>query len=837
MPLSAHSLRTAPHPVTADTVESKLYFELSQTHSGDDAVEHQRLIELEGPCITSFGTLAPTAVERDRVWHAIAGRATRRRGWLKLGRVDDGLRLKEVEKVLRKWVAEGRVDDAAVARWRDGARQCLTGTAEKNLPQDWKCKVWTRDADDHDTMLAKVRSECGERRSETAEPLEVKDHRPRASIVQRRLTTELAPELGIDSQEDIVRAWCESNLAEVSWHACIHRVSDGHDVWRDTAFIVYAQFAIEPELDDRGRPTGWWMFERAGTFPPLAPIIQVLWGKGPDGGAGTGALIGRWRTNLVELQNEGLKDAGFNRQYGIHAHRHGDSARWAAVRSTDAEGWSSMQALGEVPKVEPWLERWWDALTDEPAGQRVGRIAASIVEEWSEDETRRRACDARPSVRALCAHARRWRSETEKWRETIKRTCDTWPCDPKAMAEVERLVEELDDHAMTLQAVATVEQRSSLGRAMDCGRVVKQAKDAEVEIRSTLTVEENRAVVKKWTDSHAARLKECVACGQGWEALKEAALKRNQEIRRVESRESSSGGKGTELGRRTRARTLVRDALSRSGGAYDDVEVYVRVTRLRNSGEYVWGEDGMLDAVVHAWADRIRKRVQALWDAGRRIGVTEEEQEARCRQAAGLDPTVAARWVGADLGVAKHVIPSLWKAVQEPLRSFVVVAKRRVDKVVARAGPGEKDRAIATAFSPEELAVLASIAREPRARDTSANERTSAVLIAREVEQTVLEAKRRAEAQDRKLVDTLRDAESRVRGTRDPRKRSVLQTKLVKTLAKEQAHTVLSRVEWMQIAGAGGAGAMEIGDGIRIEAEAASAHSFLSRLGSNSPAK
>ena len=837
MPLSAHSLRTAPHPVTADTVESKLYFELSQTHSGDDAVEHQRLIELEGPCITSFGTLAPTAVERDRVWHAIAGRATRRRGWLKLGRVDDGLRLKEVEKVLRKWVAEGRVDDAAVARWRDGARQRLKGTAEKNLPQDWKCKVRTRDADDHDTMLAKVRSECGERRSETAEPLEVKDHRPRASIVQRRLTTELAPELGIDSQEDIVRAWCESNLAEVSWHACIHRVSDGHDVWRDTAFIVYAQFAIEPELDDRGRPTGWWMFERAGTFPPLAPIIQVLWGKGPDGGAGTGALIGRWRTNLVELQNEGLKDAGFNRQYGIHAHRHGDSARWAPVRSTDAEGWSSMQALGEVPKVEPWLERWWDALTDEPAGQRVGRIAASIVEEWSEDETQRRACDARPSVRALCAHAQRWRSETEKWRETIKRTCDTWPSDPKAMAEVERLVEELEDHAMTLQAVATPEQRMSLEKAQNCGRAVKEANDAEVASRSALTVEETQAPAIKWWERHAGLQAVCVACSEGWEALQETSLRKCRIMREADVRKQSSSDTGRRLSP-THVRTLVENALSGRGTADHDIGAYLVVGHLGTRMGSVPGNDAMLEAVLGTSAKRADDRFQALREAGRRMmGLKASESKAFLREAARLAPTDAAQWVGADLGVAKHVSPLLWKAVQEPLRSFVVVAKRRVDKVVARAGPGEKDRAIATAFSPEELAVLASIAREPRALDTSANERTSAVLIAREVEQTVLEAKRRAEAQDRKLVDTLRDAESRVRGTRDPRKRSVLQTKLVKTLAKEQAHTVLSRVEWMRIACAGGAGAMEIGDGIRIEAEAASAHSFLSRLGSNSPAK
>ena len=520
-------------PMTAHSAESKLFFDLSETHSGHEAARHQRFIEREGPCIASLGTLPATEAERHRVWDAIDRRATRQRGWIELGRVDDGLRLKELEKVLRKCVAEGRVDDAAVARWRDGARQCLTGTAEKNLPQDWKCKVWTRDATDHATMRAVVRAVCGERRSETADPLKVKYRKPRASIVQRRLTMELAQELGIDCQEDIVRKWCESNLAEVSWHACIHRVSDGPDVWRDTAYIVYTQFEIKPERDDQGWATGWWTFERDEGLPPPAAMVKVLWGKG------AGELIRRWRTDLAELQNERLEAESVDRRYGSSAHRHGGAVAVAPARSAQAQGrggvessstagLSSKQELGAVQAVEPWHESWRDALVDVPEGDRVGRIAASIVGKWSADEKRRWERDPRPDVRALCAHARRWRSETSQWRQKVERICDTWCTHPTAMAEVEALVEELGVHGIGVRAIATREQQRSLVQARRCDRAVKAAKAAIDATRVALTSEQIDAIVKKWDDRYPRTKNACAACEAHAKGLKDAAKSRRK---------------------------------------------------------------------------------------------------------------------------------------------------------------------------------------------------------------------------------------------------------------------------------------------------------------------
>lgn len=206
------------------------------------------------------------------------------------------------------------MQECAVAQWRDGAGRHLAGTVEQNLALDWKCKVITRDGDDHDKILEALQIACSARKGTGAQPLQITHYRPRASVVQRRITVELAPELGIDCQEDVVRTWCESKLAQVSWYACIHRNEDGHGAWRDSVYIVYTQFALERELDGEGWATGGWTFERAGRLPAPAAMINVLWGKGPQGRAGTQALIQGWRNSLVALQNGRLDAEGVGRR-------------------------------------------------------------------------------------------------------------------------------------------------------------------------------------------------------------------------------------------------------------------------------------------------------------------------------------------------------------------------------------------------------------------------------------------------------------------------------------------------------------------------------------------
>ena len=813
--------------MTSHTVESTLLLHLSETHSGDDAAHHQRFIEREGPCIASFGTLAGTVVERHRVWHAIDRLGTRRRGWIELGRVDDGPRLEEIEKTLRRWVAEERVDDWLVAQWTDGARQLLEGTAEQNLPGDWKCKVSTHDSNDHDTMLAALRVACGERRSPSAEPLQITDRRPRASVVQRRIALELAPELGIDSQEDIVRTWCESNLAEVSWHACIHRDRDERDAWRDRAYVVYPQFRLEPELDDHGWATGWWTFERAGRLPPPAGMVNVLWGKGEQGRTGTQALIESWRNSLVELQNARLEAEGAGRRFRSSAHRHGRPETVAPVRSMGAHGrsgvesssgqagLSSIEELGAKGVVETWLERWRVALTDEPEGQHVGGIAASIVEPWSAEEKRHRVRDPRPVVRALCAHARRWNRDTEKWRSDVARICDLLRNDGEGMADVESLFEDLDVHGIRLQSVATTDQQSSLGEAQWCVQAVKEIDETRVTNRGALDVENiNKRVIKWLVGSLGHQVR---ACSAGRMAVKE--LVGEAEQRKTELSQPGDvfgldvGAFETMLKRRVRLRGLAERVLTRKANRDSDIDLHWLFSEFSSRKLYSQGDDPVLDGLKLSLEKRIDERRKAIWEAGRTIGVTATVSQERWRQIAQLAPTDAARWVGRDLRFVKFLESELWDAVEVPLRRFVPVAKRRRRKVIARAAPREEDWAVTAAFSAEELAALDSIASE--------------------VAKTIAGAKSRAEAQDVQVAEVLTGTVWRVCGARDPRERSMLKTGLVDELAKERARTALSRVAWMRLVRESGLGPMEVADALRIKAAETRTVSGNARLNSH----
>ena len=807
------SITSNTTPMTSSTIEHTLAFRLSETHSGADAVRHQRFIELEGPCIASLGTLAGTVVERYRVWHAIDRLGTRRRGWIELGRVDDRLRLEAMEKLLWDWVAKERVDEWSVAQWKEGAQQLLEGTPETSLPQEWKCRVYTGDRDAHDMMLAELRVACGSERGGTGtEGLPVTDRRPRASVVQRRIDLELAPELCIDAQEDIVRRWCESNLAEVSWHACIHRDRDECDAWRDRAYIVYTQFALQVELDEHGWATGWWTFERAGRLPPPAETVNVLWGKGEQGRAGTQALIERWRDSLVALLNEGLAAEGAARRYRTSAHQHDRPSTVAPVQSMRAHGRGGIESssgearlrsiaeLGAGGVAEPWLEGWRVALTNEPKGQRVGQLAASIVEQWSADEQRWFAHDRRPDVRALCAQARRWRRDTERWRIDVERLCALLPDGEEAMAGVERLMEDLNVHGISLQTVATKHQQSSLGEARWCVQAVTKMDETRTAIESALDEKTIDANVRPWMQASqkAERVFECSACVAAWKKLGDEANQRKLDLRNAVFWATLQSHDGNRPEKLTRVRASLKYALSGSDNGDRDLDLHEALEIAESCDEYILGNDPVVDALKLSVEERIDERRRAIWEAGRTKGVTSEASEQRRRQIAQLAPTDAARWVGRDLEVVKRFEFELWDAVQARLRQFVPVAKRRRTKVIARAEPGEEDRAVAAAFSPGVLAALNSIAPEVAA--------------------TIADTKSRAEAQDKQVVNELRAAVSKVREARDPRQRSMLRTQLTDGLTNERVRTTLSRTEWMGLARESGLGPMEVAEAVRIAA-------------------
>ena len=276
--------------------------------------------------------------------------------------------------------------------------------------------------------------------------------------------------------------------------------------------------------------------------------------------------------------------------------------------------------------------------------------------------------------------------------------------------------------------------------------------------------------------------------------------------------------------RRSRAREFVGNSLSRIDAGDDDMDVLAEITSLPEEELRFTYEDPDLHQRQTSLAMRVNSRREAIVEAGKTFGVTAELPEERGRQAARLTPTEAARWVGRDVAVVKFFDSAVWNAVQEPLRRFVAVAKRRKGKATTRAEPEEKDRAVAAVVSPEELAVLDSIAKEPSVLGSSA----------REAAKEVKKAKSRAEAQDRKFVKTMRGMASRVRGARDSEERSELQKNFMDELVTVQARTALSRIEWMRVARAGGLGPMEVADALRIMA--AEARPFSRSLGSNSHA-
>ena len=383
---------------------------LSESRCGDEAACHQRSIEHEGPCVASFGTLAETGAERQQLWRAIAKLGTRRRGWVELGAVSDLHQRDELARRLRRWVREERVDKASVSRWKRVVQQHLDGKSQVRPEGEWRCRVWTFGRSDHAEVRASVIALLGAGpTSDTLGP-QVREWEPREAVVQRRITIELARELSIDEQLEVLSTWCEEQLRGVSWHACIHRERDEGGAWRDTAHVVYTQFALEPERDAVG-PTGWWTFERAGRLPPPADVINVLWGKGPEGRRGAPELIKGWRARLTELQQPHIERHTAKAEKLRAASQLSPSIN-AAARSVRARRRSP-----EQNRLADLLSFWRELLVEELDGVVVGAIANHILKrrDTRDDGVRSSASedDPRPEGRAMRAYAWQYRREFE----------------------------------------------------------------------------------------------------------------------------------------------------------------------------------------------------------------------------------------------------------------------------------------------------------------------------------------------------------------------------------------------------------------------------------------
>ena len=144
----------------------------------------------------------------------------------------------------------------------------------------------------------------------------LKEVKPRASIVQRRIVMELAHEISQAEREKSVRAWCAKNLKGLGWHAVIHAPEDKNDSRNWHAHIVYSNVAVER------RPSGvGWTFEDQKTAPKPNETIRTLNADGPLRGRGRNQLIQRWRKEICDHQNVYLNARNIDKIYDHRSYR------------------------------------------------------------------------------------------------------------------------------------------------------------------------------------------------------------------------------------------------------------------------------------------------------------------------------------------------------------------------------------------------------------------------------------------------------------------------------------------------------------------------------------
>ena len=342
------------HALASGEVEHvPLHLALSETHSGDEAVAYQRQVERHPRCVASFGTLAETAVERDRAWLAIGQRGVARKGSFTF-RAAARLSLpgEDLTELLEQWAREGRVERNALAAWTRAARVPKVDAHEQALKNGPECRV-TTSGDDHHVVRKQLRGLYPMYTDTYGWPAGVKESKPKTTVVQRRIEMGLAHELTDADREMVVREWCEKNLRGTSWHACIVAPETREHPRHIVARVAYTQFELERVRDGAGEATNRWTFERDRRLPSPSPIVSALWGNRPDGRKGRDTLLRDWRHSLASIQNQHLCEAGSRRRYDPRPYRdRGRPTGWAEEAPT-VPGQHATEGL-ESPDVAGW---------------------------------------------------------------------------------------------------------------------------------------------------------------------------------------------------------------------------------------------------------------------------------------------------------------------------------------------------------------------------------------------------------------------------------------------------------------------------------------------------
>ena len=338
---------SAPLGGTQDPRHSTFHFRLGETHNPSVAHAHQSYIEREQACVASFGTIADTQAERERVWDAMGERVKRASGSVRLDFKDRPDLATHVLTQLGQWSEDGLLNAGAARAVAVRARAVIqenpdaiqdkaeapilpdlasrpehevskSATRKRNLTlkkePDASVMFWTPNLETHSELVKQVSAWIPEAERKTR----LKSHQPRQTIIQRRIVMELAHELDDDARERCTQQWCARNLGghAVAWHAAIHAPENNNDERNYHAHIVYTQFALERE-EDRPR----WTFEDSDTLPTPAQVIKTLSGNGPEKRKGSAALIKAWRADWAEIQNRELAAIAAVKRYDHRSYR------------------------------------------------------------------------------------------------------------------------------------------------------------------------------------------------------------------------------------------------------------------------------------------------------------------------------------------------------------------------------------------------------------------------------------------------------------------------------------------------------------------------------------
>ena len=492
--------------------------------------------------------------------------------------------------------------------------------------------------------------------------------------------------------------------------------------------------------------------------------------------------------------------------------------------------------------VEPWWSRWLRALVDEVEGGRVGAVAAAIVGEMRMPEVYRLELDPRAEVRALAAQARRWEQCTARWRERLRQLRIS---EPVQAEELRRLVDEVEEHGLTLEDVAEGQDLKWLRKRGRLAAESVAAADAQRLIRQCTDEEGIEAEWRRWSENHEHALAELGDAGESlsaavrtacegaafwaeWlsavENAEPQALRGNvqrflnevnadpdgeracawnalgpgeqEEIRRFAADPMKSIRAGRE-----RLYQDVSTSLMQSKHGYGDPGPLSRLLKDRDRMQWLEQFEPTLHGRVHAAVTRVKHRRAATRRARESLGISAPTTQPteRARQVAQLTPTQVAGWVGGDPGLVRIEEPAeVWEVIERRMVGFGAVVRRRIAAAKKKASADSPDRDVGAVASEEELTALR--------------------LFHPEVADEIESARTRAEEQDAELVREIEQMIAHIRGTRDPEARSGLQSSLAGVLRGEQALRALPRRQWLNLARQGGLGPLEVGEHVRTRA-------------------